>query len=344
MRTFLRLHQPPTIEGNVCTIQLRIVSWRDGGVDPSPATISDEIRADLEPKLRKSVSDSLGPDFEVRQLTFSIHAAEVLMMVATTHAAACSYERLEKTLASLTEQLRSLLTWTLAGRIGKAAVTGHWLPEPPLIRLQFETSDTKTRPLQWLQQPLSVLLLGTLFGSLLIPYLNDLSNRNRLRHEERIKIALKIVEETRETDRRMSSLAEYLVLFRKDHPNRPASKENLKKEQQDARKAFNDMYLAFNTQAWWWFWSVKSESSLSALATPAEAQKIALLARQYSDALLEGTAEIGRLWDRFLKDSYDPADPQNDVLIKEATENLAKARKHRSEVALQMARVFATKN
>lgn len=344
MRGFLLRQQPPAIEGNVCTIQLRIVSAREGGIDPTPATISDEVRVDLEPKLRKSVFDSLGPDFEVRQLAFSSHAAEVLMMIATTHAAACSYERLAKTLASLTEHLRSLLTWTFAERMGRVAVTGHWLPEPPLIRLQFETSDTTTRPLQWLQQPLGLLLVGTLFGSLLIPYLNDVSNRNRLRHEERIKIALKIVDQNHETDRRMANLADYLVLFRKDHANRSASKADLKKEQHDARKAFNEMYLSFNAQAWWWHWSVKSESSLSALATPAEAQKIALLARQYSDALLEGTAEIGKLWDRFLKDSYDPADPQNDVLIKEATENLAKARKHRSEVALQMARVFATKN
>jgi hypothetical protein len=185
--------------------------------------------------------------------------------------------------------------------------------------------------------------MGTLLGSILIPYLNDISNRSKLRHEERVKVALMIVEQSHETDRRLFNLMDYLVLFRKDHNDPAAHQAYLRKEQYNARKIFNEMYLSFNAQAWWWHWNVKSESSLSAIATPEESKRIGELAREYSDALLECTQALTKLWDPFLKNAYSPADPQNDALISQASEGLTKARTRRNKIALQMAQVLASR-
>src|SRR5689334_22531645 len=116
--------------------------------------------------------------------------------------------------------------------------------------------------------------MATLFGSILIPYFNDVANHRKLRHEERVKIAISILDQTQETDRRMDSMMQYFVLFRKDHKDPRATKDELKEEQRVARKDFNNKFFLYNEQAWWWPWNVWHKGSLAALATPAESQQI----------------------------------------------------------------------
>src|SRR5258708_25616584 len=121
----------------------------------------------------------------------------------------------------------------------------------------------------------------------------------------------------------------YLVLFRKDHNDASEPRPSLKKEQYSARKAFNEMYLSYTAQAWWWHWNVKSESSLSAVATAEESTRVGQLATEYSDALEQCNQAVSKLWSPFLKDRFEPRNPQNDVLISQAREDLTKARKRR---------------
>jgi hypothetical protein len=151
------------------------------------------------------------------------------------------------------------------------------------------------------------------------------------------------LEQSHETDRRLSNLIDYLVLFRKDHDAPSKEAGYFDKEQYSARKTFNDMYLSFNSQAWWWHWNVKSESSLSALATHEESKQVSQLARQYSDALNECVGAVTSLWDPFLKRPYDPSNAQYNVLIKKASDDLTKARQKKDAIALEMARIFASR-
>ncbi len=339
---FLRRPKHNVLRGEVCSVRLRIVGKFNNSV-VSTTDASSELRDAIAGIIRDSVRGSLGPDFEVADFALLCQNSEVVFRINTGSYVVQSYDSFVKGLKLFVAQVRNSLELLLQTRFEHAVVKSRWCVGPPLVRLQLEGSDTKASVLKSLQQPLSVLLLGTILGSALIPYLNERSNRNKLRHEERIKIAFSIVEQSHETDRRLSNLMNYLVLFRKDHNNRSEPESALKKEQRDALKTFNEMYMSYTGQAWWWHWTVKSEASLSALATPSESKRVAELARDYSDALGQCTDAVSRLWDPFLKNRYDPGDPQNDVLITQASESLTRARKRRNEVAVEMARIFASK-
>jgi len=298
----------------------------------------------LETELARSVRESLGYEFEISDLRYSDNEAEILARISSHGYLVNSYDAFANVLDLLVSQLRSSASWVLGGAHCAVSISGKWFPEPTLVRLKLESSVKKgSRFLNGLQQPLGVLLLGTLLGSILVPLLNDISNRNKLRHEERVKVAIMIVEQSHETDRRLFNLMDYLVLFRKDHNDPRDRQAFLKKEQYNARKTFNEMYLSFQAQAWWWHWNVKSESSLSAIATPEESRKIGELAREYSDALSDCTQALTQLWDPFLKNAYKPDDPQNDALISRASERLNVARTTRNKIALQMAQVLASR-
>jgi hypothetical protein len=324
--------------GDVCTIRLLLLCVSDQG-----PTGESSVRNIIETAVREHVSASLEPVFTIKEILFARERGEILLTITAARFRLSSYDTLAKTFDLLVSHLKTSLSWTLERRGVGTISSAQWCAEPPLIRSQLQSSDLRKSFLEALQNPLALLLIGTILGSVLIPKLNDISNRNKLRHEERIKLALMIVEQSHETDRRLSSLMDYLVLFRKDHTDGSETKSQLKKEQWDARKSFNEMYISFNSQAWWWHWNVKSESSLSALATPEETQTIAKLDREYSDSLLQCTDAVTQLWDPFLKNQYDPKNPENDRVIATAHDSLAKARTRRNQVALEMARVFASK-
>lgn len=330
------------LKGDVCTIRLKSLGYGDLKSEQIQGHLQ-EISIAIEAYLTKSLLESLGPDFKINKIHFLGGHTEVLILIGTQHYEITSYKKFVESLKMLVVNFRSAYRWALAEKTQlPQSIVGYWSPEPPLIHLRLDVPLTGDPFLKRMQQPLSLLILGTVLGSVIVPYLNDLSNRKKVRHEERVKMALSIVEQSHETDRRLYNLMEYLVLFRKDHKDSSASGVSLKKEQYSARKAFDEMYLSFNAQAWWWHWNVKSESRLSAIATQQEAETISRLAREYSDALQQSTAAISKAWDRFLKQPFDPADPQNDALIKDVQQELTATRNRRNDIALEMAQVFAS--
>jgi hypothetical protein len=329
------------LEGEVCSIRLRL-SPNSSHVAQENVHVFHELRESIVAKIRSTVLDTLGSEFEISDLALLEKDSEILLRITANHHRVRSYDSFNRALKLLVANLKGSLEWLLDSHFGYSTVKGQWYPGSSLVRLQLGASNSKGSGLARLQQPLSVLLIGTILGSVLIPVLNDTANRRRLRHEERIKIALMIIEQSHETDRRLYNLMNYLVLFRKDHNDASEPQPSLKKEQYNARKAFNEMYLSYTAQAWWWHWNVKSESSLSAVATAEESTRVGQLATEYSDALEQCNQAVSKLWSPFLKDRFEPRNPQNDVLISQAREDLTKARKRRNEIAIEMARIFAS--
>jgi hypothetical protein len=334
-------HRGATLRGNVCTIRLQLIRLNGEGHDHWTESLSNDFLKVIEAEIKKSIPESLGPEFKMTEFAFHKNGVELLIKIGTDYSEISSYVQLTRSIKMLVSHLRTLLAWLVGSRASHVMILGRWSPEPALILLRSQTEEKQNTLLKQLQQPLGLLILGTLLGSLLVPYLNDLSNRRKVRHEERIKMALSIVEQNDDTDRRLFNLMEYLVLFRKDHTDPSETPAELKLQQTAAKKTFNDLYLSFNGQAWWWYWGISSESSLSALATNAESQRIAQLAHEYGSSLSECTDPIAKVWDRFLKHPFNPKDPENDQVISQAREALKNARTRRNQAAIQMAQLLA---
>lgn len=337
---FLHIAKRAILEGTVCTITLRISS-QNAPEFTSLSTALRELHPILDSELRKSVVDSLGLTFGIGELIFRDATAEIFIVIQTTAYKLHSYRAFAGVLRSLVLHLCNVVTLHVGEQSGQLRVEGKWFPAPQLIRLRLDKASSNKSLSERLQQPLSILAIATIFGSLLIPYFNDVENRAKLRHEERVKIAISILDQSQETDRRMDSMMQYLVLFRKDHNDASATKDELSEEQSVARQAFNKLFFTFNEQAWWWPWNVWHKGSLAALATPAESQQIRSLTGEYLNALNDSSRAFPVLWDPFLKDAYRPDDPKNDKLIRQAQVIMEEGRVRRDDIALEMAKIFA---
>jgi hypothetical protein len=338
---FLHILKGAVLEGTVCTITMRIVPTLNEQDVTSLSTVLEKLHPILDSELRRSVTDSLGLTFSIRELIFRDATAEIFIAIHTTPYKLHSYPTFTGALRSLVLHLCNILNLHVGEQSEQLRVEGEWAPAPPLIRLRLDKLSQHDSLLYRLQQPLSVLVLATLFGSILIPYFNDTENRRKLRHEERVKIAISILDQSQETDRRMDSMMQYLTLFRKDHKDPRSTKDELKEGQRIARNDFNKLFFLYNEQAWWWPWNVWHKGSLAALATPDESQQILGMVQEYLNALNEGSQAFPVLWDPFLKDAYRPDDPKNDQLIEQAKRTMEKGRVRRNDIALNMAKIFA---
>jgi hypothetical protein len=207
------------VYGEVCTIRLLRESQCDNSHELK-SRAGPQLPETVEEEMKKSVVESLGSRFEVERFFIAEDGAEIILRITTNGYSLQNHGEFVKGLKSLAAHLRMKAEWLFERHGLQGRVKGQFSFGPSLIRLQLESSGTRDTLSKIFQQPLTILLIGTVLGSVLIPYLNDRANRAKLRHEERVKIALNIVEQSHETDRRLSSLMNYLVLFRKDHNDR----------------------------------------------------------------------------------------------------------------------------
>ncbi len=194
-----------------------------------------------------------------------------------------------------------------------------------------------------LKHPLVLLLIGTTLGSFLIPHLNDRSTQKTARQEQRVKMAISIIEQDHETNKEISGMMNYLLLVRQNLQVAGLTSSVVEKEEYTARQKMDDMYLAFNNgQAWWWYSDIQADARLSALATSEESRKIAPLASQYGTDLNDETQALSQLWSAFLKSDFKPSDAKYDELQKQIQQREADDNNLRNNIAIQMAIILAS--
>jgi hypothetical protein len=333
---------PPEPASEICTLHLTLecTEEKDEGLLRDILIQNETL---IATHLLARLLSVLEPRYFVQTLSVGTETKDVLVKIGSHRERIGSYDNFAKLIESLLLQQQGELLWLLRGKLGGLRIGTNWYPNALIVRSKT-TPNIWARAIEALKHPLVLLLAGSLFGSLLIPRINEQSNQKKLRHEERLKMAISIIEHSHETDRQMSGLMNFLDLFRKDHQVRMAGGPSLPSEQYKAREKFNDMYLAFNAQAWFWHWNIRSESTLSSLATPEESAKITALSYEYTNALLEETQAMSQIWGAFLKKGFNPRDPKYELMNEQARLKQSKARDRRNETAIQMAKVLASQN
>ena len=231
------------------------------------------VHSQLEQQLKTSLATSFGPDLKIGELYIDRDGREILIRIDSVSYVVKSCGDFEKALTRFVFHLEDLFNKAVRDRLEHAAFRGRWFPAPPLIRVQSDPPERHASILRQLQQPLVTLILGTILGSALIPWIQSRSNLAKVRHDERIKLALSIIDQNGETNSKLVTLKTSLALFAKDHLN-PADTVRLAKQQQEMRERYDLQYLAFDAQAWWWYWAVQMKAQLGALATPKEATRL----------------------------------------------------------------------
>jgi hypothetical protein len=325
------------LNGTICTIHLRLTGATGNEFPKIIHEKLEPLRAELRKQVDAALLKAFGPNIDVGDIVINPKAREIQIPLAAHSLAIKSSSNFERALTRFVYYLQDLLNGIVKEELSHLAFHGHWFPAPPLIRIQNSPPERRRSILKRIQQPLIMLLIGTLLGSALIPWVQSRSNTKRLRHDERVALSLGIIDRNKETNGQLHGLQTSIELFAKDHLH-PKNAAAFAVQQEEARERFDLQYLAFDQTAWWWFWSVQMKSQLSSLATPQEAAKVKQLADSYTQNL-DSTAKIlTGPWNKVLRDeSYKPI---SDPIPAEVHKRLDDLRHERDDLALQMAMVF----
>ena len=171
------------------------------------------------------------------------------------------------------------------------------------------------------RHPLVVLILGTAFSCLLIPWISSRANNKRVQQEKTIDEAIDILKKSLIDEERLNSMQTAFEMFQAHSISDP---DNCKRDQQELKQYYDRLYLEFDQHAWWWNRDVVVQATLLHLP-PGSPDKILKLHDSYKDSLMGSADQIRALAARFLARDYRPDDPNNTRALEKARAALSKA-------------------
>jgi hypothetical protein len=191
--------------------------------------------------------------------------------------------------------------------------------------------------------PLTVLLIGTALSTVLIPHFSSQIDHARLIDEARVKKATEILADNADTERNLNELITTLAIFEKDSRGPAARFISLDKAQKELRALMERRYLQFNRQAWWWISQMHAEAKILEIASKQELDTLEQTRNQYNDNLITSTKAIDKVWGAFLREKYNPTDPQNEKLVIQTQTELDHLNQERSRLCMESAQILAKK-
>jgi len=215
-------------------------------------------------------------------------------------------------------------------RTSDAAAHGHWLvKEKALAKIETRQGQSRrfTAASEAFKHPLVLLLVGTLLGSLIIPYLREREARNREIENLRLQKALVAFSANQAVDADLNGLLTgFENLFK-------ARVQTLDSERDhELQRQIYDHHNAFNRDAWWWFSQHITEAQIFGLLDSKSIGDARRLARQYDGSLRATTKALEKFW--FLMESEPVLSPPGELeeLIHTAREANTNGRRERLKV------------
>jgi len=184
-----------------------------------------------------------------------------------------------------------------------------------------EKGDTQPVLPEVLKHPLIVLLLGSLIGSVIVPYVSGRSARAGQIEELKMSSALAAVKNNNDVDRRLNILITTFGSFWKD--TQETTREDRKAE---LRTKIYGLYEEFDQTAWWWFDEARQQAKLLGLLSEEEASETEAISAQYNNSLGKSVAALDSVWQISLRQSPSPSGKEAANVLARARESLAKDR------------------
>lgn len=141
------------------------------------------------------------------------------------------------------------------------------------------------------KHPLVLLLIGTLLGSLIIPYLKDRETRNRELTNLRVEKAFAAFNANKDVNADLNGMMTGFENLLKARIN------TLEPERDhDLQRQIYGHHTAFNRDAWWWFPQLITEVQLFGLLDSESAAEARVLAKKYDAELVATTKTLEPFW------------------------------------------------
>src|SRR5205814_5032292 len=127
--------------GEVLFVRLVVESPSDVQSDDWLWAIAQKEGYRLREEMNAAIHEHLGPEFDVRSMSFARGSLEILVVVGTLYYAVSRYKNFVESIELLLAQLRRIVSDFFEPRgTVPVSVTGSWTPGPGLVQSAAATS------------------------------------------------------------------------------------------------------------------------------------------------------------------------------------------------------------
>ena len=180
-----------------------------------------------------------------------------------------------------------------------------------------------------LRHPLLLLVVGSVIGSFLIPWISHKTDRSRVLREARLKKKVEITNKNTETISKLHLLVTRLGIFHKDNTRLKPSPAKLAVLQDKLGEDMNDLYADFQKEGWWWYRSLNDEAVILEIVPPGGFDKLRNDVDAYEKNITDTVAAFNAFWHKCLSKEYDFQDANVTQIQNQMTERLEQLRKER---------------
>jgi|KBSSwiStaDraftv2_1062776.scaffolds.fasta_scaffold493006_2 hypothetical protein len=156
-----------------------------------------------------------------------------------------------------------------------------------------------------LRHPLFLLIVGSIIGSFLIPWISQRSDKSRVLREARLKKAVEIVGNNTRSLAQLNSLVTRLGIFHKDNIRLKPSPAKLSALQEKLAEDMDKQYAEFEKTGWWWYRSLNDEAVILEIVPRTGSDKLRHDIDNYAENMTQTVASFGDLWHKCLSKEYD---------------------------------------
>ncbi len=156
-----------------------------------------------------------------------------------------------------------------------------------------------------LKHPLFLMVVASVIGSFLIPWISHKTDRNRALGEARLKKKVEIVNKNTETISLVNILVTRLGMFHKDNINLKPSPALLTQRQEKLGDDMNNLYAEFQKAGWWWYRSLNDEAVILEIVPPSGSAKLREDVNAYGRNINDTVAAFNDFWHKCLSKEYD---------------------------------------
>lgn len=166
---------------------------------------------------------------------------------------------------------------------------------PLKLRLSFE----------FLRHPLFLLIIGSVIGSLLIPYFGERATKKKVLQEARLRKAVDIIDTNTRTVSQLNSLATRVAMFHENNIRLQPSPAELKVSREKLIEDMDARYLEFEKIGWWWYRDLNDEAVILHIVPPSGSDQLREHINSYGNNMLETTNALKLLWHPCISADYD---------------------------------------
>jgi hypothetical protein len=191
----------------------------------------------------------------------------------------------------------------------------------------------------FLRHPLTLSLIGTLLGSLLIPWIVGRSSKQAALADTRVKEAIQVMATSNGVDATVNKIKTAFESFEKDALSVEQQDEFLRRRE-DLRKRVYELYSDFDSTGWWWARNIYDQAHILHLIPSARLDKMNEYMGQYNNNLVETAHTIDIPWQAYLGTDTITHGPGSKELMPSLDKRLRDLQHQRDEIAGNMAALF----